>query len=763
MSLKADPRQDRLYQLLPDIYRIRDAERNYPLRAWLRVIAAQVNVIEDDIAQLYDNWFIETCQDWAVPYIGDLLGWKLVGDAGIPGSSPADQARNRTLMPRSEIANLIRSRRRKGTLSLIEELAQSVAGWPARMVEFDRFLASAQSLNHLRLDRGRSLDLHCSAALDRLGTPFDGSAHVVDVRRPNSKHSLGYFNVPSVGLYVWRLRSYPLRFAPAACIEETDPNCFTFSALGNDSPLFNQPAEPAAKADPSAMAREINEPGRITRRELDARCAGKSHPKPCASDKYYGEDKSFAIWRMVAQREAGNVKAGRPKYVPQLVPRESIIVSDLSNWSMYLPRRGTVAVDPVLGRIRFAEEETPKQGVWVYYHYGFSADIGGGCYPRPILQPATEPFAFFRVTKGGEIETIEAAMDAWRKEANPPSHAVIEIGDNAIYTERLRIELRKNEDLQIRAANGFRPVIRLLDWRVEGPDVLVVQGESGSRFALDGILVAGRNIELSGDLSEVSIRHCTFVPGWSFHCDCEPKRPGEPSIDILTPNLCLEICHSIVGRIQVRPDVPPIETGPDGQVPEAVAQSARCAGIGPGVRIDPISIRICDSIVDATSDTREAIGAPGCPVAHARLIIQRCTIFGRVEAHTIELGEDSIFTGKITVARRQSGCLRFCSVVPESRTPRRYRCLPDLVDGDPATRDQERDRVRPIFRSRRYGSPDYARLSDSCAVEVLRGAHDESEMGVFHDLFQAQRLALLQVRLEEFVPAATDAGVLFAD
>src|SRR5207302_255889 len=180
-------------------------------------------------------------------------------------------------------------------------------------------------------------------------------------------------------------------------------------------------------------------------------------------------------------------------------------------------------------------------------------------------------------------------------------------------------------------------------------------------------------------------------------------------------------------------------------------------------RIDPTFIRICDSIVDATSDTREAIGAPGCPVAHARLTILRSTVFGRVEAHTIELGEDSIFTGKITVARRQSGCLRFCSVVPGSRTPRRYRCLPDLVDGDPATRDQERARVVPRFRSTRFGSPDYARLSDACASEVLRGAHDESEMGAFHDLFQAQRLALLEARFEEFVPAATDAGVLFAD
>ena len=53
-------RNDRLYELLPAIYRMRDAEQGYPLKALLRVISEQVNVVEDDIRQLYDNWFIET-------------------------------------------------------------------------------------------------------------------------------------------------------------------------------------------------------------------------------------------------------------------------------------------------------------------------------------------------------------------------------------------------------------------------------------------------------------------------------------------------------------------------------------------------------------------------------------------------------------------------------------------------------------------------------------------------------------------------------
>ncbi|MGH9809141.1 MAG: hypothetical protein ACRD9W_18130, partial [Terriglobia bacterium] len=65
---------DRLYDLLPAVHRLRDADRGYPLRALLLVISEQVNLVDADIAQLYENWFIETCQAWVVPYIGDLVG-----------------------------------------------------------------------------------------------------------------------------------------------------------------------------------------------------------------------------------------------------------------------------------------------------------------------------------------------------------------------------------------------------------------------------------------------------------------------------------------------------------------------------------------------------------------------------------------------------------------------------------------------------------------------------------------------------------------
>ncbi|MBN1262500.1 MAG: hypothetical protein JXB35_17600, partial [Anaerolineae bacterium] len=94
-----------LYALLPAIYRIRDAERGGELKALLSVIAEQLAVLEENLDQLYDDQFIETCAEWVVPYIGDALGVRALNTetAATPYSL------------RAYVANTIAYRRRKGT------------------------------------------------------------------------------------------------------------------------------------------------------------------------------------------------------------------------------------------------------------------------------------------------------------------------------------------------------------------------------------------------------------------------------------------------------------------------------------------------------------------------------------------------------------------------------------------------------------------------------------------------------------------------
>lgn len=727
-SLAADPRLDRLYALLPAILRMRDADRGYPLRALLQIIAEQVNVVEDDIARLYENWFIETADDWVVPYLGDLVGYRPVAEAGPPADRPGG-ALARVLVPRREVAHLIALRRRKGTLALLEQLAADVAGWPARAVELFHRLGWTQNLDHLHLDRHRTADLRRVEALEQIDGPFDSLTHTIDVRRIGSHRTRGRYNIPSVAAFVWRLRSYPVTAMPAHCAEEAGPHCFTFSVLGQDTPLH---VRPDPETDPTHIAGELNLPVAIRRRAFDRR-----------PGDYYGAARSLAIWV--------DGWAGFPPDQP--VPVEALIPADLSGWH-YAPPARHIAVDPVLGRLAFPRSQLPRKGLRVSYHYAFSADIGGGEYARPLIQPGGQ-VALYRVGEHEAYRRIGEALQQWKQD-RPPS-AVIELAASGVHVEPLNVQLGAGQSLQIRAADRARAVIRLIDWQTDLPDALAIAMAPGSRLTLDGLLVTGRPVQITGAAdertgdrgavcaAELVIRHCTLVPGWNLDCNCEPDRPTEPSLELSNVRACVRIEHSIVGAIQVHEDE---------------------------VRIDPIPIAISDSIVDATDRARQAICATASTWAHATLTLRRTTVFGIIDVHAIELAENCIFTGCVNVARRQLGCMRFCYVPPGCRTPRRHRCQPDGVIAavkarvdDPVKQAAEiageSQRVRPQFGSVRYGKPTYAQLGPGCAVEIVRGADDESEIGAFHDLFQPQREANLRARLEEFTPAGMDVDIVF--
>ena len=812
---------DRLYELLPAVYRQRDAEQGYPLQALLRVVTEQVNLTEENIAQLYENWFIETCEEWAVPYIGDLLGYQLLNDTGEPAAvdSPRAQRRERVLIPRRDVANTIHARRRKGTLALLEELSLDVAGWPARPVEFFRRLGWTQNLHTPLLSRpryhcvrigdtlasiatqhglsaatlgwlnpalnsagqliagtrvllgwmparGQTVDVRQMDALDLIDGAFDRLAHTVDVRRVDSHRTVGRYNIPSVGLFVWRLKSYsvgwpggntsgavvPPSRTPAYCREDEGPHCYTFSVLGNDTPLFNRP-QPEAK--PTDLASELNLPVPIRRRRFAA------HP-----GDYYGSNASVSLW--VPDWPVRG--AGLP------VPFSAIKIADLDDWQYRAPK-DHVVIDPERGRMVFPVRQLPKQGVTVFYQYGFSADLGGGEYDRPLSQPADARIYF--VGSDGDYPTIDAALAQWAADkltvaaaspvptgARATLSAVIEITDSAAYTEKLALQLDPYESLQIRAATGRRPVIRLLDYMASQPDALVVSGGKSSRLTLDGLLVTGRGLQVRGpdnnnqdtasvpstpdDMCDVTIRHCTLVPGWGLDCDCEPTRPAEPSIEIFNSTAQIKIEHSILGAVQV------------------VANEAAT---------DSVRLSLSDSLWDATDDALFVLSGLEGAVAYARLEIVRCTVFGKILTHEIALAENCIFDAMVCVARRQTGCVRFCSVPPDSRTPRRYECQPDLVlkavadrfargEISATARDAafatEQARVKPVFNRTRYGTPDYGQLAEACAAEIATGADDESELGAFHDLYQPQRAANLRARLDDSIPAGMDAGIINA-
>ena len=234
----------RLYDLLPAIVRRRDLEQGEPLRALRGVLEREFRAVEADIEALYDNWFIETCDEWVVPYLGDLLGVRGLGDEkGVIFSQ------------RARVANTIVYRRRKGTLATLERLVRDVTGWSARAVEFRELLGATQHLDHVRPGTGALLNLRHVRDPGLLGGPFETAAHTVDVR--NIESGEGRYNLPNLGLFLWRLQSYGIERSPAF---DVGKGRYTFHPLGHDLPLFTRSR---SDRDAARVAEEADLPGPI--------------------------------------------------------------------------------------------------------------------------------------------------------------------------------------------------------------------------------------------------------------------------------------------------------------------------------------------------------------------------------------------------------------------------------------------------------------------------------------------------------------------
>lgn len=733
--------EERLYELLPAVYRARDEAQRGQLRTLLRVLEGALGELEDDVEQLYDNWYVETAQEWVVPYIGDLL------DVGVLHPIEAGA---RAYSHRAYVANTIAYRRRKGTPGVLEDLARDITGWAAQVVEFFTVLATTQHLNHQRPANVRTPDLRDATRLGLVDSPFDRTPHTAEARRIASGR--GRYGVPNVGLFLWRLGAYPITRAPAAAAGAGGAS-FRFSQLGQDLALFNLPRS-------DVEVDEARVPAPLRRRAL--------------------YDELDGARRAAARAEAARlVYFADPPVLSVVVDGEpvdplEIAVCDLSEWRRlpatlaYETADGgerefpiRVGVDPELGRLVLPRPRhrpagpPPRHRVEVSYHFGAAGELGGGFYDRRETLPEVGERGLVTIGADRELEREVCAPgiratritrgpgDDWVTYARgrpldlvlgelPGGRSVIELTDSETYRAGGReapaggirppirpLSAPAGSDVEIRAADRERPHLRIpRRWRTELGD--------GARLGVNGLLVSGGGLEVvAGSNARLALAHLTLVPGHLLRVGGTPRRPAEPSIRLAGGEgpLTLSMTRCITGRISA-----PWPAG---------------------------SVEVEDSVIDGRGAPGEALAAGTARVAYS-------TVLGGTAATVLDRASDSIFTGPVNVERRQQGCVRYSYLPSASRAPRRYRCVPSAPTWATAQEQIAADlAAAPVFGSTRFGDPGYAQLAPRTPDAVRRGSSDEGEMGVFHHLEQPKREANLRAALDEYLRFGLEAGVVF--
>lgn len=702
---------DEIYRLLPAVYRVRDAEHGGVLRELVGIVADQVNALAESLDQMYDDQFIETCAEWVAPYIGDLIGYRT-----LHGVVP------RVASPRAEVANTIRYRRRKGTASMLEQLARDVTGWPARAVEFFEQLTTTQYMNHVRPLAAATTDLRDATRLAMSGTfqngAFDGFAHTAEMRRVGSRS--GRYNIPNIGIFLWRVQALRLGRVPLVAADASGRR-FRFDPLDTDKPLFGAPR---TEQDITHIAEPFDVPLPLLRRWLKAHLAD-----------YYGVGGSL----LVETETAAGVDP---------INASNIRVCDLSDdpaspgsWAHEpQPADTHVSIDPVLGRAAFAAAPAAGELRLATFHYGAALAIGGGGYDRASSLadvPTVVPVSGGGAALGPALSSVAGG-------------GAVEIQDNREYaapatiTATTPIAGAADQAVTLCSINRTRPLLSRsgqLNLAME-PDTTVV---------LDGLVLAGAPlvIEESADARPrtLILRHCTLVPGLTRQPDGSAGAVGAASLIVLHPFASVTLDHCIVGPVVA---VEGVEVHANDSVVDAGAASeiAVCGRPAPGGGVL--------GTVTTAADRQVGDGL----VPSGNLDINACTVVGKIHAVRLDVSNSILLAARtgpadpwpapIRAERRQVGCIRFSFVPASSRTPRRFRC----AGGDP-------DHI-PHFTSLRYGDPAYGQLRPATHEAIRTGASDESEMGATHELYQPLRETNVRLRLDEYLRYGLEAGLFYA-
>jgi hypothetical protein len=733
------------WKLIPEVHRHEDGRAEPPgqLRALCDMLGVEAAVARRSIDRLLADTRIDEADDWALPYIAQLLGTRLTS-----ALNPAAR--------RADIAHTIAYRRRVGTPHLLERLADDIADWDSvasegfrRLARHWHLLDTAVPLGPItRTPRGGYARLRDVRVSDVLDTGFDDLAHRPQIRPPGAGRGRLY-EIPGVNLFVYRQHAFPLSGVTPFGLDATH---YTLDPSGRDVPLFQRGGlDPFAAAANQAFEqrfecapkREWSVRAPVTCRRLNAAiyrlAPDPAHPPAWAP--FVG--RTFFDTRAIveeAQRRGGIVidalldaalAADAPKANlvarartatpsidlavqggtadPSFAP-SALVGADLGGWADTAVTGSWVRalVDPARGRVQLKTAPTGARRLQTrLVYYGIFWPVGAGTHDRRRTLPVGRP-----VTVGPAPAWSTLTGD--HLFADSRTHAPT-LGSGGV--------IRVTGGARLWAANRTRPYVRIAVPSTRRRIRVVADG--GRRtLEIDGLWIGAAlagvaapadlaELVLEGDWDRVLLRDVTLDPGGD-----QAVLAGAPPVRI--PHVRLVIGGTIAELQLTRCIV--------GSIMEAAGSA--------GGACSAARVTIRDSIVMRHGGAGAAIA-----LGTADLTLDRSTVFGDLRARRADISQ-SIVDGEVRIEDAQDSCFRFSAAHGgRGRIPARFQSV--LFDGGlPAG----------TFVSRRFGDPGFAQLSTTATVGIARGGEDGTEMGVFNRALDPIKRDDLAAKIAEYAP-----------
>jgi hypothetical protein len=604
--------------LPPALLQTPDGEPGTPrlLDLLLGGVEDQRRLLEQDIDAVWEDFFIESCADWAVPHIGALLG--LPADAG-----------------RSEVAYTVALRRRKGTPAALEDFAEVLTGWTVRALEGWQITLWTQQLGHPAPPRPASLDLRDGSRL-RVGTPFE--------RVPRSVTPSGRWSPRAATAVVWPWEVRTYLSAQAAPLPE--PGRVALHPLGAEAPLYLRPqpgriASDVGAAVTSRTGDELDAPVRATYRVVEA----LSGP---------GQVRYGVNWEISPEHPlATGADGSTPTLVALTVDGTPIEWDKLRFGALPpgLPAPGSPAADEIVVDLArgHAELGSGLSGkVRATWHRPVPGELGALAGDAEF-----DPFARVVVVvnpalpaTGNVVKTLTAAF----KKARSLSAGLSAEESDAAHPD-VEIRLETSDRLNAPPAQEFAPEVprwRIVAQRLATPTIAgtLSLNLDGGCVTLEGFYLDG-HLRLGADLDCAHLRHVTMNPATGRQVRVAAGAWG----------LCMQAERSILGSIRADLGAAPL-----------VLRDCIVDGLGARLQVcDGSPGRAATDAIDATGSFRPALDASGV------------TFAGPVRLEALD-AVDCAFLDGVEVVQVQEGCVRHCYLGPRLSTPARhpvrYRCGP---------------------------------------------------------------------------------------